>query len=148
MSSPYRGRLAHARFVLLAIPNQHNGVIHMTMKTTTSFLGLAGACALALTGPASLAVPPTPTPPGPAPDVAASSLPVGDVDTALRSKSGETTAPEPSDGREDPTAIVGIIVQLQDGALVRQGPRRIRAERARGLPQCDPSGERRQGRVR
>ena len=88
----------------------------MTMKTTTSFLGLAGACALALTGPASLAVPPTPTPPGPAPDVAASSLPVGDVDTALRSKSGETTAPEPSDGREDPTAIVGIIVQLQDGA--------------------------------
>ena len=116
MSSPYRGRLAHARFVLLAIPNQHNGVIHMTMKTTTSFLGLAGACALALTGPASLAVPPTPTPPGPAPDVAASSLPVGDVDTALRSKSGETTAPEPSDGREDPTAIVGVIVQLQDGA--------------------------------
>ena len=88
----------------------------MTMKTTTSFLGLAGACALALTGPASLAVPPTPTPPGPAPDVAASSLPVGDVDTALRSKSGETTAPETSDGREDPTAIVGIIVQLQDGA--------------------------------
>ena len=116
MSSPYRGRLAHARFVLLAIPNQHNGVIHMTMKTTTSFLGLAGACALALTGPASLAVPPTPTPPGPAPDVAASSLPVGDVDTALRSKSGETTAPETSDGREDPTAIVGVIVQLQDGA--------------------------------
>ena len=88
----------------------------MTMKTTTSFLGLAGACALALTGPASLAVPPTPTPPGPAPDVAASSLPVGDVDTALTSKSGETTAPETSDGREDPTAIVGIIVQLQDGA--------------------------------
>ena len=88
----------------------------MTMKTTTSFLGLAGACALALTGPASLAVPPTPTPPGPAPDVAASSLPVGDVDTALRSKSGETTAPETSDGREDPTAIVGVIVQLQDGA--------------------------------
>ena len=88
----------------------------MTMKTTTSFLGLAGACALALTGPASLAVPPTPTPPGPAPDVAASSLPVGDVDTALTSKSGETTAPETSDGREDPTAIVGVIVQLQDGA--------------------------------
>ena len=88
----------------------------MTMKTTTSFLALAGACVLALTGPASLAVPPTPTPPGPAPDVAASSLPVGDVDTALRSKSGETTAPETSDGREDPTAIVGVIVQLQDGA--------------------------------
>ena len=88
----------------------------MTMKTTTSFLALAGACALALTGPASLAVPPTPTPPGPAPDVAASSLPVGDVDTALTSKSGETTVPEPSDGRKDPTAIVGVIVQLQDGA--------------------------------
>ena len=88
----------------------------MTMKTTTSFLALAGACVLALTGPVSLAVPPTPTPPGPAPDVAASSLPVGDVDTALTSKSGETTVPEPSDGRKDPTAIVGVIVQLQDGA--------------------------------
>ena len=87
----------------------------MTMKTTTAFLALVGSCALAVTGPASLAVPPTSTPAQPAPDAAASSSLVGDVDTALTSKSGEMTVPDSNDGGEDPSAIIGIVVQLQDG---------------------------------
>ena len=87
----------------------------MMMKTSTAFLALVGSCALAVTGPASLAVPPTSTPAQPAPDAAASSSLVGDVDTALTSKSGEMTVPDSNDGGEDPSAIIGIVVQLQDG---------------------------------
>ena len=76
-----------------------------------AFLALVGSCALAVTGPASIAALPTPAPAQPVP----SSPPVGDVDTALTSKSGEMTVPESSVGGEDPSALVGIVVQLQDG---------------------------------
>ena len=83
----------------------------MMMKTSTAFLALVGSCALAVTGPASIAALPTPAPAQPVP----SSPSVGDVDTALTSKSGEMTVPESSVGGEEASAIVGIVVQLQDG---------------------------------
>ena len=63
----------------------------MTTKKPAAFLAFAGACALALTGPAALASPPTPTDTRPDAGATASSLPVGDVDTALTSKSGQTS---------------------------------------------------------
>ena len=85
----------------------------MMMKTSTAFLALVGSCALAVTGPASIAA--LPTPAQPVPDVAPSLPPVGDVDTALTSKSGEMTVPESSVGEEEASALVGIVVQLQDG---------------------------------
>ena len=66
----------------------------MTTKKPTALLALVGACALAVTGPASLASPPTPTAPQHTQDAQASSLPVGDIDTALTSKNGETATPE------------------------------------------------------
>ena len=88
----------------------------MTTKKLAAFLAFAGACALALTGPATLAAPPSDT--HPAPGATASSLPVGDIDTALTSKSGQTSQPDqvaPA-ADQDPSAIVGIIVQLHEGA--------------------------------
>ena len=88
----------------------------MTTKKPAAFLAFAGACALALTGPAALAAPPSDT--QPAPGATASSLPVGDIDTALTSKSGQTSQPDqvaPA-AEQDPSAIVGIIVQLHEGA--------------------------------
>ena len=90
----------------------------MTTKKPTALLALVGACALAVTGPASLASPPTPTAPQPTQDAQASSLPVGDIDTALTSKNGETATPEADAtvNDQDPARVVGIIVQLQDGA--------------------------------
>ena len=80
-----------------------------------AFLALVGSCALAVTGPASIAALPTPAPAQPVPDVAPSLPPVGDVDMALTSKSGEMTVPESSVGEEEASALVGIVVQLQDG---------------------------------
>ena len=90
----------------------------MTTKKPAAFLAFAGACALALTGPATLASPPTPTDTRPDAGATASSLPVGDVDTALTSKSGETTqdASAPTTDEVDPAALVTIVVQLDDGA--------------------------------
>ena len=90
----------------------------MTTKKPTALLALVGACALAVTGPASLASPPTPTALQPTQDAQASSLPVGDIDTALTSKNGETATPEADAtvNDQDPARVVGIIVQLQDGA--------------------------------
>ena len=90
----------------------------MTTKKPAAFLAFAGACALALTGPAALASPPTPTDTRPDAGATASSLPVGDVDTALTSKSGETTqdAQALTTDEVDPAAVVTIVVQLDDGA--------------------------------
>ena len=90
----------------------------MTTKKPAAFLAFAGACALALTGPAALASPPTPTDTRPDAGATASSLPVGDIDTALTSKSGETTqdASAPTTDEVDPAALVTIVVQLDDGA--------------------------------
>ena len=88
----------------------------MTLKKPTALLALVGACALAVTGPATLAAPPTPAQPDQG--TSASSLPVGDLDSALTSKNGETATSDTdvTVSGQDPARLVGIIVQLQDGA--------------------------------
>ena len=97
----------------------------MTSKKPVALLALAGACALAIAAPASLASVQAPAPqadPGPtspqAATPAAPVLPVGDESTALTSKSGETLGSSSSQAssEEDPARVVGIIVRLQDGA--------------------------------
>jgi len=83
----------------------------MSMKKPASLLAFVGALALVVTGPASVA---SPMLPGhlPTQDTPASA-PVGDVNTALTSKDGQTQeADAPS---QDPARVVGIIVQLADG---------------------------------
>ena len=86
----------------------------MSTKKPAALLAFVGACALAVTGPATLA---SPVPPGPSgvPDGGAAALPVGDIDTALTSKSGQS-APSSTGAEEDPARVVGVIVQLEDGA--------------------------------
>jgi len=86
----------------------------MSTKKPAALLAFVGACALAVTGPATLA---SPVPPGPSgvPDGAAASLPVGDIDTALTSKIGQS-APSSTGAEADPARVVGVIVQLEDGA--------------------------------
>ena len=86
----------------------------MSTKKPAALLAFVGAFALAVTGPATLA---SPVPPGPSgvPDGGAASLPVGDIDTALTSKSGQS-APSSTDAEADPARVVGVIVQLADGA--------------------------------
>ena len=86
----------------------------MSTKKPAALLAFVGACALAVAGPAALA---SPLPPGPTGthDGAATSLPVGDIDTALTSKSGQS-APSATDAEADPARVVGVIVQLEDGA--------------------------------
>jgi len=83
----------------------------MSMKKPASLLAFVGALALVVTGPASVA---SPMLPGhlPAQDTPASS-PVGDVNTALTSKGGQTQ--EADSPGQDPARVVGIIVQLVDG---------------------------------
>ena len=90
----------------------------MSTKKPAALLAFVGACALAVTGPATLA---SPLPPGPTGthDGAATSLPVGDIDTALTSKSGQS-APSSTDTEADPARVVGVIVQLEDG-VSREG---------------------------
>ncbi len=86
----------------------------MSTKKPAALLAFVGACALAVTGPATLASPLSAGPSG-ARDDAAASLPAGDIDTALTSKSGQS-APASSAGDEDTARVVGVIVQLEDGA--------------------------------
>ena len=86
----------------------------MSTKKPAALLAFVGACALAVTGPATLASPVSPGPSG-VRDGAAASLPVGDIDTALTSKSGQS-APSSTDVEADPARVVGVIVQLDDGA--------------------------------
>ena len=83
----------------------------MSMKKPASLLAFVGALALVVTGPASVA---SPMLPGhlPAQDTPASS-PVGDVNTVLTSKDGQTQ--EADAPGQDPARVVGIIVQLADG---------------------------------
>ena len=83
------------------------------MKKPAVLLAFVGACALAVTGPASVASPLV-SGARPATETAASYLPVGDLDTALTSKSGQSHDAG-SDADRDPARIVGIIVQLDDG---------------------------------
>ena len=72
----------------------------MSTKKPAALLAVVGACALAVTGPAALA---SPLPPGPTGthDGAATSLPVGDIDTARTSKSGQS-APSSTGAEADP----------------------------------------------
>ena len=85
----------------------------MSTKKPAALLAFVGACALAVTGPATLA---SPLPPGPsAVSDGAAALPVGDIDTALTSKSGQS-APSSTGTETDPARVVGVIVQLEDGA--------------------------------
>ena len=86
----------------------------MSTKKPAALLAFVGACALAVTGPATLASP-VPSGPSGVPDGGAASLPVGDIDTALTSKSGQS-APSSTDAEADPARVVGVIVQLEDGA--------------------------------
>ena len=87
----------------------------MSMKKPAALLALFGACALVVTGPAAIAAP---RPAESSPPPPASSVPVGDVDTALRSKGGLSSVPEGLEGSgdRDPARVVGMIVQLGDGA--------------------------------
>ena len=87
----------------------------MSMKKPAALLASFGACALVVTGPAAIAAP---RPAESSPPPPASSVPVGDVDTALRSKGGLSSVPEGLEGSgdRDPARVVGMIVQLGDGA--------------------------------
>ena len=87
----------------------------MTTKKPAAFLALAGSLALVVAGPATLAAPPAPAAPEPPP---VSSVSVGDVDAALRSKGGLGSVPEGLEGSGDwdPARVVGMIVQLDDEA--------------------------------
>ena len=85
----------------------------MSMKKPAVLLAFVGACALAFTGPASVASP-LRAGPVPAEDTPASSLPVGDLDTVLTSKDGQ--APEVAEVVDrDSARLVGVIVQLEEG---------------------------------
>ena len=89
----------------------------MTPKKPVVLLALAGACALAVAAPAALAAPPAPVTPQPAPSTTEPIIPVGDVDTALTSKNGQTpaAAPTQASAAEDSARVVGIIVELASG---------------------------------
>ena len=90
----------------------------MTTKKPATLLALAGTAALVVAGPATLASPPTGAETQPDAGATASSLPVGNVDTALTSKSGQTTQTEQAQATDevDPASVVSIVVQLDDGA--------------------------------
>ena len=85
----------------------------MSTKKSAALLAFVGAFALAVTGPATLASPLPPSPSG-MHEGAAISQPPGGIDTALTSKSG-LSGPA-STAEEDPARLVGVIVQLEDGA--------------------------------
>ena len=90
----------------------------MTTKKPATLLALAGTAALVVAGPATLASPPTGADTQPDAGTTASSLPVGNVDTALTSKSGQTTQTDQAQSTDevDPASVVSIVVQLDDGA--------------------------------
>ena len=90
----------------------------MTTKKPATLLALAGTAALVVAGPATFASPPTPADTRPDAGATASSLPVGDIDTALTSKSGQTSQADQAQATDeaDSAAVVSIIVQLNDGA--------------------------------
>ena len=90
----------------------------MTTNKPATLLALAGTAALVVAGPATLASPPTGADSQPDAGATASSLPVGNVDTALTSKSGQTTQTDQAQSTDevDPASVVSIVVQLDDGA--------------------------------
>ena len=89
----------------------------MSTKKPAALLAFVGACALAVTAPATLASPVLPGSSGVSDGAAA--LPTGDIDTALTSKSGQS-APSSTDTEADPARVVGVIVQLED-SVSREG---------------------------
>ena len=95
----------------------------MSMKKSAVLLACVGACALAVASPSSLASPilasqPVASPALTARAATASSLPVGDADTALTSKNGESALAEPvrAGSEQDPNLVTGIVVRLEVGA--------------------------------
>ena len=90
----------------------------MTTNKPATLLALAGTAALVVAGPATLASPPTGADSQPDAGATASSLPVGNVDTALTSKSGQTTQTDQAQSTDevDPASVVSIVVQLDDNA--------------------------------
>ena len=95
----------------------------MSMKKSAVLLACVGACALAVASPSSLASPILASQPAASPVLTAraataSSLPVGDADTALTSKNGESARVEPvrAGSEQDPNLVTGIVVRLEAGA--------------------------------
>ena len=95
----------------------------MSMKKSAVLLACVGACALAVASPSSLASPILASQPAASPALTAraataSSLPVGDADTALTSKNGESARVEPvrAGSEQDPNLVTGIVVRLEAGA--------------------------------
>ena len=95
----------------------------MSMKKSAVLLACVGACALAVASPSSLASPILASQPAASPVLTAraataSSLPVGDADTALTSKNGESARAEPvrAGSEQDPNLVTGIVVRLEAGA--------------------------------
>ena len=95
----------------------------MSMKKSAVLLACVGACALAVASPSSLASPIPASQPAASPALTAraataSSLPVGDADTALTSKNGESARVEPvrAGSEKDPNLVTGIVVRLEAGA--------------------------------
>ena len=95
----------------------------MSMKKSAVLLACVGACALAVASPSSLASPILASQPAASPALTAraataSSLPVGDADTALTSKNGERALAEPvrAGSEQDPNLVTGIVVRLEAGA--------------------------------
>ena len=116
----------------------------MTTKKPATLLALAGTAALVVAGPATFASPPTPADTRPDAGATASSLPVGDVDTALTSKSGQTTQVEQAQATDeaDPASVVSIIVQLNDGADRTASLASINEAVARAFPGASAQVER------
>lgn len=95
------------------------------MSLTKPAVVLAGACALAVVGCSSATSAPSSAAesgqgaeaPQSAPRATASSLPVGDADTALTPKGGQSGEGEQSARRrdDDPARLVVIVVHLQEG---------------------------------
>ena len=95
----------------------------MSMKKSAVLLACVGACALAVASPSSLASPILASQPAASPALTAraataSTLPVGDADTALTSKNGESALAEPvrAGSEQDPNLVTGIVVRLEAGA--------------------------------
>ena len=105
----------------------------MTLKKPAKLIAIAGACAVAIALPTSLAMPGSfihqagsdadaAQSEQSAADAAAASepapeLPVGDVDNALTSPDGESLFDEdaPATVEDDSSTVVDMIVQLEDG---------------------------------
>ena len=92
----------------------------MSMKKSAVLLACVGACALAVASPSSLASPILASQPAASPALTAraataSTLPVGDADTALTSKNGESALAEPvrAGSEQDPNLVTGIVVRLE-----------------------------------